>query len=49
MVKYLIWNAMFSKPAVDFDIIQNRSCKVKLAKGCKSIFHMFIEPFLSVN
>ena len=41
MEKYLIWNAMFSKPAVDFDIIQDRSCNVKLAKGCKSISHIF--------
>ena len=41
MAKYLIWNAMLSKAAINFDIIQNRRCKVKLSKGCKSIFHIF--------
>ena len=40
MAKYLIWDVIFSKPAVDFDIFQNRSWSVKLAKGCKSIFHI---------
>ena len=34
---YLISNAVFSKTASNFDIIQNRSFELRLVKSCKAM------------